>query len=458
MALRTPTSGVQLKKLIALTGATGYVGGRLLPLLLERGYHVRCLTRRPEAIAHLKGPACAMIQADALDEASVLKGLRGCHTAYYLVHSMGAGPGFEERDRQAARHFAGAAKRAGVKRVVYLGGLGRDQDALSTHLASRHEVGAILAAEGPPCLELRASIVIGAGSLSFEMVRALVERLPVMITPRWVSIQAQPIAISDLLKALLAAAGPGLKAGILEVGGPERVSYGELMLAYAKVRGLRRFMLPVPLLTPWLSSLWLGLVTPLYARVGRSLISSLRNPTLVEDPAGMRALRLKPMGVEPAIRAALAEEDEELASRWTDALSSAAAAPTAREVGPDALIEEHRLFVPLKPEQAFKPVLRLGGKHGWLHANILWRLRGWADLLAGGVGIRRGRRHPQRLKVGEALDWWRVEAVGSTRLRLRAEMLVPGRAWLSFRALPAPGGSVLVQTALFDPLGLAGRL
>jgi hypothetical protein len=279
-----------------------------------------------------------------------------------------------------------------------------------------------------------------------------------MITPRWVRIQAQPIAISDLLKALLAAAGPGLKAGIYEVGGPDRVSYGELMLAYAKVRGLRRIMLPVPLLTPWLSSLWLGLVTPLYARVGRSLISSLRNPTLVEDPAGMKALRLKPMGVGPAIRAALDEEDKEVASRWTDAMSSAAAAPSAREAGPDALVEEHRLFVPLKPEQAFKPVLGLGGRQGWLYGNILWRLRAWIDLLVGGVGLRRGRRHPQRLKVGEALDWWRVEAVGPRQLRLRAEMLLPGRAWLSFRALPAPGGCLLVQTARFDPLGLAGRL
>jgi uncharacterized protein YbjT (DUF2867 family) len=271
-----------MKPWILLTGATGYIGGRLLRLLEAEGHPVRCLTRRPESLQGRISPGSEVVAGDVLDADSLQQAMNGVHAAYYLVHSMGAAHGFEETDRQAAERFGTAARNQGVQRIIYLGGLGDGHDKLSPHLRSRQEVGEILRQSGVPVVEFRASIVLGSGSLSFEMIRALVERLPVMITPRWVTVRAQPIAIRDVLQYLRAGLDVAVSGNpIFEIGGPDRVSYGEMMREYARQRGLHRLTISVPVLTPRLSSLWLGLVTPLYARIGRKLIDSIRHPTVV---------------------------------------------------------------------------------------------------------------------------------------------------------------------------------
>jgi len=381
--------------------------------------------------------------------------------AFYLVHSMGATGDFEEQDRRAAENFAAAACAAGVQRIIYLGGLGEDEPDLSAHLRSRHEVGERLRAHDVPVIEFRASIIIGSGSLSFEMIRALVERLPVMVTPRWVRVRAQPITIGDVL-AYLRAALSLKKDGsvIVGIGGPDQVSYGELMREYARQRGLRRWMIPVPLLTPRLSSLWLGLVTPLYARVGRKLVDSLRHPTVVRDDSAQRLFPIRPIGVGEAIACALRNEDSSFAqTRWSDALSAAMNAPWhwgGTRLG-NRLVDSRSAHVAASPARAFAAVERIGGAAGWHYANWLWTLRGWLDLLMGGVGMRRGRRDPKRLRVGDTLDCWRVEFIHpGQRLRLAAEMKLPGRAWLEFEVQPDGNGARLRQTATFDPLGLWG--
>lgn len=389
--------------------------------------------------------------------------MQGVEAAYYLVHSMGTAGDFEAQDRIAADNFAAAARAAGVGRIIYLGGLGEDEPELSAHLRSRHEVGERLRAHGVPVVELRASIIVGSGSLSFEMIRALVERLPVMVTPRWVRVKAQPIAIGCVLDYLRGAltVETGDRSLTLEIGGPDQVSYGELMREYARQRGLRRWMIPVPLLTARLSSLWLGLVTPLYARVGRKLIDSLRHPTIVRSDAAMRLFSFRPIGLREAIASALRNEDAAFAqTRWSDALS---AAGTPRQWGGtrfgNRLVDSRSLAVRAEPSAVFAAVERIGGSTGWYYANWLWTLRGWLDLLLGGVGMRRGRPHPERLRPGDTLDCWRVESVHrNARVRLSAEMKLPGRAWLEFEVEPREGGSTLHQTATFDPLGLAGML
>ena len=313
--------------LVLLTGATGYVGGRLLPILLQQGYRVRCLARRPEFLRPRVSPSTEVVAGDLLDRGSLEAAMQGVGAAYYLVHSMGSAGSFEEDDRRAARNFGEAARTAGVERIIYLGGLGREGEALSPHLRSRQEVGRILAHSGVPTLEFRASIVLGSGSLSFEMIRSLVERLPIMITPKWVSTPAQPIAIEDLIAYLTAALRlPVSACRVYEIGGADQVSYGGIMRAYARSRGLRPWMIPVPVLTPFLSSLWLGLVTPLYARIGRKLIESIVHPTVVQDDAALRTFDIRPMGVDDAIRRALAHEDQQYAAtRWSDALCSSGA-------------------------------------------------------------------------------------------------------------------------------------
>jgi hypothetical protein len=311
-------------------------------------------------------------------------------------------------------------------------------------------------------VEFRASIVIGSGSLSFEMIRALVERLPIMICPKWVQVKAQPIAIEDLLAYLLAARDlPDGRSQVYEIGGPDQVSYGEIMQEYARQRGLRRWMIPVPLLTPYLSSLWLGLVTPLYARVGRKLVESLRNPTLVSNNLARSVFAVSPRSTHDAIARALVNEDREFAeTQWSDAISSAG---TGRSWGGarfgSRLVDSRTITVRVPPEAAFAPIRRIGGQTGWYYGNWLWSLRGFLDLLVGGVGVRRGRRDPEQLHVGDALDFWRVEIYEpSSRLRLHAEMKLPGRAWLQFEVTPCEGGSTIRQTALFDPLGVFGLL
>ena len=450
------------KPLILLTGATGYVGGRLLKALQQAGHHVRCLARRPAFLSARVAPTTEVASGDVLDQGTLPAAMQGVQVAYYLVHSMGSRKAFDEEDRWAARNFGEAARDAGVQRLIYLGGLGDRGGGLSPHLQSRQEVGEILRASGVQTIEFRASIVIGSGSLSFDMIRALVERLPIMITPRWVSIQAQPIAVTDLVQYLLAALGLAVEGNpIFEIGGADRMSYRDIMREYARQRGLRRLMMPVPVLTPRLSSLWLGLVTPLYARVGRTLIESMRHPTIVHEASALQRFGIQPKGIRDAIALALRHEDRELAeTRWSDALSVAG---PLRDWGGgrfgSRLVDSRVAHVDAPPAQAFAAIRRIGGATGWYYGNWLWRLRGAVDILVGGVGIRRGRRALDGLSVGDTLDWWRVEAFEpDRRLRLAAEMKVPGRAWLEFEVDGEATGSTIRQTAMFDPVGLLGLL
>lgn len=427
------------RRRILLTGATGYVGGQLLPALERDGHRVRCLARTPDSLAGKTGAGTEVVAGDITDRTSVDTAMRDIETVYFLVHSMGQGERFEELDRAGATNIAEAAVAAGVSRIIYLGGLGDSRSALSTHLRSRQEVGQLLREHaGTACqvVEFRASIVIGAGSASFEMIRALVERLPVMVTPRWVSVLAQPIAVADLLAYLGAALDlPSGPHRIYEIGGRDQLSYRDIMREYARQRGLRRLMIPVPLLTPRLSSLWLALVTPVHARVGRTLVDSIRHPTLVRDESARRDFAIAPVGIEAAIATAIVTEARDRRNR---------------------LIDDRTIVVEVPPERAFAAIRRIGGRNGWYYGNWLWRIRGGLDVMVGGVGMRRGRRDPDMLTVNDHVDWWNVEAYEPARLLLAAEMKLPGRAWLEFQVTPAAGGSTIRQTAVFDPKGLAG--
>ena len=450
------------KPLILLTGATGYVGGRLLRALEQAGHRVRCLARRPESLKGRVAGTTEVVAGDVLDRGSLLAAMAGVRVAYYLVHSMDSPGAFDEKDRLAARHFGEVAEEAEVQRIIYLGGIGNQHGALSSHLRSRQEVGEILRSCEVQTIEFRASIIIGPGSLSFEMIRALVERLPIMVMPRWVSVPAQPIAIADVVEYLLEGLEIAVEDNpIFEIGGADRVSYAEIMRQYARQRGLRRLMLAVPVLTPRLSSLWLGLVTPLYARVGRRLIDSIRHPTVVSDESALRVFRVRPQGVREAIAMALRHEDHELAqTHWSDALSTVG---SRRDWGGvrfgSRLVDSRVAHVDVAPASAFAPIRRIGGRTGWYYGNRLWRLRGCVDLLVGGVGLRRGRRDPEWLSVGDTLDWWRVEAFTPDRqLRLVAEMKLPGRAWLAFEVEGDVSGSTIRQTAIFEPVGLLGLM
>ncbi len=444
---------------ILIAGASGYIGGRLLRALESRGERLRCLARKPEYLASRVSPGVEVVRGDVLDRESLIAAMRDVRTAYYLVHSMGAGGDFERQDRLGATNFAEAAREAGVGRIVYLGGLGGGPD-LSPHLRSRQEVGRILRESGVPTIELRASVVIGSGSLSFEMIRALVDRLPVMVTPRWVRVGAQPIAVEDVIAYLVEALDvPLAESTIIEIGGADRVSYAEMMREYARQRGLKRLMIAVPVLTPRLSSLWLGLVTPLYASVGRELIESIRHETFADDTLAKRLFSVRPRGLAAAVERALANEDEEVAAtRWSDTPS---ARGSQRSWGGvrfgSRIVDARTATVAASPGGAFTPIRRIGGKRGWYAGSLLWRLRGFIDLLFGGPGMRRGRRDPEHLAVGDAVDFWRVEAYEEdTLLRLSAEMKLPGRAWLQFEVEGGEPETTIHQTAIFDPVGLPG--
>lgn len=445
---------------ILLTGATGYVGGRLLRLFQEEGRAVRCLARSPERLADRITETTEVVEGDVLDPESLEGAFDGIRCAYYLIHALGAKKGFEEQELAGARHFADAAGRAGVERIIYLGGLGSEEETLSPHLHTRHEVGRILRESGATVLEFRASIILGSGSLSFEMIRALTEHLPFMITPRWVQVKAQPISIRNVLAYLTEAAELDLQGHeIFEIGGTEQLTYRELMEEFARRRGLKRVMIPVPVLTPRLSSLWLGLVTPVYARIGRKLIDSIEHPTVVtSDRAAKRFPDIEPVSAGEAIEQALQNEDRDFAETyWSDSLSSTGLQPSYGGVRYGSrLIDFRELEVAADPETCFAQLELLGGENGWPTCNILWRIRGAIDLLLGGVGMRRGR--PDRpLRVGDPIDFWRVEKLERPRrLLLKAEMKVPGRAWLEFEVNPADAGSKLSQSAIFDPKGIFG--
>ena len=445
---------------VLLTGATGYVGGCLLDELQRRGCVVRCLARRPEKLAGRVGPDTEVMAGDAGRAEDLARACAGVDVAYWLVHSMESGVDFERADRLAAERFAAAALAAGVRRIVYLGGLGADDDRLSAHLRSRHEVGAILRASGLDVVEFRASIVIGAGSFSFDLVRTLVERLPVMICPAWLATATQPIAIADVVAYLVAAIDlPPGGARIFEIGGPDKVSYGAIMQEYARQRGLKRLMIPVPVLTPRLSSLWLKLVTPRYSKMGRKLIDGLKNPTVVTSAAACRDFDIRPRDLACAVREAVQHEDREFAGkRWAD---FADLEELPRRYGGLAegtrLVDHRHAVVAVSPARAFAAIERIGGGHGWYACDWLWTLRGWIDRVLGGPGMSRGRLDPERLRAGETLDCWRVEVCEPPRrLRLAAEMKMPGRGWLEFEVVPRDGDVTIHQTAVFDPKGLGG--
>lgn len=448
---------------LLLTGATGYIGGRLLRRLGETEHFVRCMARNPDHLSGRLPDNAKAVKGDVFAPDTLDAALKDIDTAYYLIHSMGGQGDFMEKDRRAAKNFGLAAKRCGVRRIVYLGGLGSDREQLSEHLRSRHETGQMLRKSGIAVIEFRASIVIGSGSISFEMVRSLVEKLPVMTTPKWVYVDAQPLAIEDLVEYLVEALQPRFReTRIFEIGGRDVVSYAGLMQEYARQRGLRRLIIPVPFLTPWLSSLWLGLVTPLFARVGRKLIEGVRHPTVVQDDSALNEFQVEPKGCREAIRRAIANEDRDFAeTHWSDAQSSAGTEHHwgGKRLG-SRLVDSRSLQLNVSAAQAFAPIAAIGGKQGWYYANWLWRLRGFLDLIVGGVGMRHGRSSGCELRVGQAVDWWRVEDYEPDRfLRLHAEMRLPGRAWLQFEIVPKnANSSIIYQTALFEPLGLKGLL
>ncbi len=447
---------------IAITGATGYIGGRLAPRLLEAGYAVRCLVRSPGKLRDREwaaDPCVEIVQADLSDGASVESALTGCAAAFYLVHSMtSAGSQYAARDRDLALIFASAARDAGVARILYLGGLGETGQDLSEHLASRREVEAALASTRVPVTVFRAAMIIGSGSASFEILRYLVERLPVMVTPKWVSTPCQPIAVRNVIGYLAGAlAVPETAGGVFDIGGSEALPYRDIMSVMAEELGLRRrWVIPVPVLTPRLSSYWIHLVTPLSHNIAKPLAEGLKNPVVCREDRIQKLIPQDLLGVREAIRAALSKvAAHQVETTW----SMAGPIPGDPDWAGGTVFRDARELVIAAPGwAAFRAVCRVGGGHGWYAADWLWRIRGWMDQLAGGPGLRRGRRDPDVVAYGEALDFWRVVGFERNRLlALRAEMKLPGEALLEF-CIEARGDCQcsLKQTALFRPRGLFG--
>ncbi|ETA03111.1 SDR family oxidoreductase [Frankia sp. B2] len=472
---------------ILVTGATGYIGGRLAPRLLDRGHHVRVMTRDPVRLRDIPWAVRAeVVRADARDPESLRSALDGIEVAYYLIHSIDSGGDFSAVDRRAANAFAAAARAADVRRIVYLGGLGpATTGGTSAHLSSRQEVGRILLGSGVPTIVLRAAVVIGSGSASFEMLRYLTERLPVMLTPRWVRTRIQPIAVRDVLHYLIGALDvPDEVEGTFDVGGPDILTYAEMMQRFAAIEGLRRrIIVPVPILSPELSSLWVGLVTPVPGGIARPLIRSLRNEVVVHDHQVARWIPDPAEGLLPfdaAVALALARvRARSVKTRWSTAVwpgsggasddgDGAGATHPPNEplptdpqwAGGSLYVDERSMAVAAPPACLWHVIEGIGGDNGWYSWPLAWSARGWLDTALGGVGLRRGRRDPQRVHVGEALDFWRVEEIEPGHLlRLRAEMKLPGEAWLELRSMvDSEGTTTYSQRASFLPRGLPGQL
>jgi uncharacterized protein YbjT (DUF2867 family) len=451
---------------VLVTGTTGYIGGRLVSPLLERGYSVRVMARDPQ---RLEGrdwlEQVEAVQGDVFKPETLEGALAEMDAAYYLIHSLEGGA-FAQRDLEAATAFGEAAAKAGVKRIIYLGGLGNPEAELSEHLRSRQETGRALRTGGVPVTEFRAAIIVGAGSISFEMVRYLTERLPVMITPRWVNTRIQPISADDVIAYLVSALETPESSGeTIEIGGADVLRYAEMMMQYAKARGLRRLLIPVPVLTPLLSSYWVHLITPAPAKLARPLIEGLRNEVIVHDDKAKRLFpHIKPVAYAAAVQRALADLNAgHIESTWSDSLTSSMGdiTPVAFVDERGMLIERRQKVINASPEAVYRVCARIGGQNHWPVYNWLWRVRGEIDRWIGGVGFRRGRRHPDEVRVGDAFDFWRVEAVKPDELlRLRAEMKLPGRGWLQFKMERAEddGKTLLTQTAYYAPKGLWGTL
>lgn len=459
---------------ILICGATGYVGGRLVPRLLDEGYRVRCFARTPQKLEDYPWrdhDRVEVVEGDLNDEGSIGAAAVGVDAAYYLVHSMiSAGKQYAARDRQVAQAFARQMKIAGVERVIYLGGLGEMGTDLSDHLRSRREVELVLRSGGVPTTVLRAAMIIGSGSASFEILRYLVDRLPIMITPRWVNTETQPIAIRDVLRYLVTC----LKVGettdqTIDIGGVNVLTYRDMMTLMSDAIGLsRRFVIPVPLLTPRLSSRWIGLVTPVTSKIARPLAEGLKNRTVCRDDKAQRLMPGPLFTAEEAVQAALGKlKSGEIETRW----SNAGELPGDPSWSGGTVFKDQReMVIDATPHAAFRVACRIGGNHGYWGADWLWQIRGWMDQMIGGPGLRRGRRHPERTAYGEAIDFWRVSGWRRDQLlQLHAEMWLPGEAELQFKIEPidpspsdAPEHPVaidrcrLVQTARFRPRGLLG--
>jgi uncharacterized protein YbjT (DUF2867 family) len=451
---------------VLLTGASGYIGGRLATRLLERGYSLRCLVREPRKISHrpwARDPGVEIVGDDLTDIDATTKAMEGCGPAYYLVHSMiAAGRDYAERDLATAERFAQAATRAGLTRIIYLGGLGELGPGLSEHLTSRRQVEYALHGGRVPVTVLRAAMIIGSGSASFEILRYLVERLPVMLAPRWVETECQPISIRNVLGYLVdCLSTPATTGRTLDIGGLDVLTYAELMGIMAEeLRLRRRRIIPLPGLTPGVSALWIHLLTPLSGRIARPLAEGLRNRVVCRSDAAQRLMPQPLLGVREAIRLALARlEAEEVETAWSDA------GPVPGDPdwsGGTVYTDQRQTEVRARPCAVFRTVCRIGGRNGWYAADGLWGVRGWMDRLVGGPGLRRGRRNPERIAYGDVLDFWRVTAVElNRRLALRGEMKLPGEAFLEFRMEPLEADAhgprtALIQTARFRPRGLLG--
>jgi uncharacterized protein YbjT (DUF2867 family) len=454
-----------------VTGATGYVGGRLVPQLLAEGHRVRVMARHPEKLRDVPWLADVdVVTGDAADPVALREAMADMDVAYYLLHSIQEGHGLEDAERRMAQAFADAARDGGLRRIVYLGGLAPEIPVarMSAHMRSRVEVGQVLRSSGVPVAEFRAAVIIGSGSASFEMLRYLTERLPAMITPTWVRQKTQPIAIRDVLRYLVAAVElPSTVSRPFEIGGPEVLTYQEMMRRYAAVAGLRpRVILPINLLTPGLSSHWVNVVTPVPRAIARPLVQSLRHPSVCHEHDVARWIPDPEGGLLPfdeAVRLALTHiRDAHVVTRWTGASVRGAPSdplPNDPAWSGGTLYEDIRVQrTSATPWELWAAVERIGGEHGWYSSDFLWEVRGLLDRLVGGVGLRRGRRDPDVLAVGDVVDFWRVEERLPPRLlRLRAEMKNPGLAWLEFSVEPEGTGAVLRQRAVFFPRGLAGH-
>jgi uncharacterized protein YbjT (DUF2867 family) len=448
---------------ILVTGATGYIGGRLVPRLIADGADVRCLAREPARLAG-RFAGAEIVQGDVFKADDLARALAGVGIAYYLIHSMSDNKrDFAASDRIAARTFGTAARAAGVKRIIYLGGLGADGNRLSHHLRSRHEVGEILRESGVPVTEFRAAVIVGSGSASFEMMRYLTERLPVMIAPKWVNTRCQPIAVRDVLSYLIAELELPREGNVVrEIGGSDVLTYRDMMMRYATIRGLARRLIVVPFFTPRLSSAWVHLVTPIPSRIARPLIDGLMNEVIVRHDEALRDFpAIQPMSYAVAVERALNRYlTTGLETTWFDAFDVRRLPGKFAGLTEGMLIDRRQVRSSATARDVAAVFSLLGGKRGWLYADALWELRGVLDRLVGGFGMRRGRRSTTDIRVGDAIDFWRVEAWDPAGLlRLRAEMRLPGNAWLQFEAIPEPGGgSLLRQTAFFEPRGIFGYL